>query len=206
MVGIAAAIVHLNEGQPSPVVIQQWFLTWGLGALWWPGFLVLCAAASAWLRERKGSQDNEGKTIMNSNTINRAGAALLLPVALCFTIFYIAPDWFVGRLAPWMDTTWITYTSEFRSARLWAMLAYMAGNVALLAVYVWQGFESVASRQFSIAMKVTGVSVLAWCALGGPALMGVESDKVFRSILLILAMVELVDLWRRVSREMLVAR
>jgi len=205
-IGIAAAVVRVNQGMPESIAAQGWFFSWGLGAFWWPGFIVLCAAASAWLKTRKPAHSSDGDTNMNSNRLNRIGAGIVLPIAFIFTIFYAAPDWFVGHLVPSLDTKWITYTDEFHSMRLWALLAYMAGNIALLGFLAFRGHESRTSRQFAIAMKLTGVSVLAWCALGGPALVGTEADKLFRLILLILALVELFDLWRRVSRELVLTR
>ena len=205
-IGIAAAVVRVNQGMPESIAAQGWFFSWGLGAFWWPGFMVLCAAASAWLKTRRPARSIDGETNMNSSRLNRIGAGIVLPIAVIFTIFYAAPDWFVARLVPTMDTAWITYTDEFHSVRLWALLAYMAGNVALLGFYAFRGRESRVSRQFAIAMKLTGVSVLTWCALGGPALVGTEADKLFRFILLVLALVEVFDLWRRVSRELILTR
>jgi hypothetical protein len=204
-IGIAAAVARVNEGVPESIVVQQWFFSWGLGAFWWPGFMVLCAAVAAWFKTRKQLQ-SDAETNVSSSKLNRIGAAVVLPIAIFFTVFYAAPSWFVSHLAPSMDLSWITYTDEFRSERLWALLTYMAGNVALLALFVLRGHESRTSRQFAIVMKVTGVAVMTWCALAGPAFVGSESDKLFRFILLLLAGVELFDLWRRVSREMILAR
>lgn len=205
-IGIAAAVARIHDGVPESIAGQQWFFTWGLGAFWWPGFMVLCAAVAAWLKTRKPAHSNDGDSNMNSSGLNRIGAGIVLPIALFFMVFYAAPVWFVSHLLPSIDTSWITYTDEFRTERLWALLAYMAGNVALLALFAFRGHESRTSRQFAIVMKVAGIAVMTWCALSGPALVGVEADKLFRLILLILAAVELFDLWRRVSRELILAR
>jgi len=205
-IGIAAAIASVNAGVPESHAAEKWFFTWGLGAFWWPGFMVLCAAAAAWRKARKPAHSNDGDIKMNSSTLNRIGAGIVLPIALIFTVFYAAPAWFVANLAPGMDTSWITYTDAFRSERLWALLSYMAGNVVVLALFTFRGYESRLSRQFAIAVKVAGVAVMMWCALAGPAIVGVEADKFFRFMLLVLALVEAFDLWRRVSREMILAR
>lgn len=205
--GIAAAIGQVGEGISPEIAVQKWFFSWGLGAFWWPGFMVACAAFIAWRKAERqaATRDKEVRT-MNNQTFKRIGAGITLPVALFFTVFYTSPDWFVGQIAPWMQLSWITYVPEFREARLWAMLAYMTGNVVLLALHAWQGFETATSRKFGIATSIAGVTALTWCALGGQALQGTEADQLFRFILLLLAGVELYSLWNRVSRERLMSR
>ena len=205
-IGGAAAVAHLNAGVPGAIVLPQWFFSWGLGAFWWPGFMVLCAAIAAWLKARKSSRSIDGDSNMTSSRLNRIGAAFVLPIALFFTVFYAAPVWFLSHLVPSMNTSWITYTDEFRTERLWALLGYMALNVALSALLTFKGYESRFSRQFAIAVGLAGVAVMTWCAFGGPALVVPSADQLFRLILAILALVVLVDLGRRVSREMVLAR
>ena len=51
-IGIADAIVQVNAGASESIIAQRWFFTWGLGAFWWPGFMVVCAAVAA--REATG--------------------------------------------------------------------------------------------------------------------------------------------------------
>lgn len=210
-IGTAAAISRVHEGVSPIAAVQGWFFSWGLGAFWWPGFLVMCAAVAAWSKALSSTAfannvERKGGTIMTDNTLKRTGAAILLPVALFFTVFYVEPDWFVRQIAPWMNTQWITYTDEFRADRLWAMIAYMSANVVLLGFFVFDGFESRESRRYAIAVSAGGFVVLLWCALGGPAIVTAEADKTFRFILLILAFVEMYTLWRRASRAAVLAR
>lgn len=212
--GAAAAVTRVNDGLPTIAAIQGWFFSWGLGAFWWPGFIVMCAAIVAWRKARNprtssGSDTGlqlKGDKTMTALTLKRIGAAALLPFALFFTVFYIEPDWFVGRIAPWMNTQWITYTDEFRAERLWAMITYMSANVILLGFFVFDGFESRDSRRYSLAVSAAGFVVLMWCAVAGPALLSAEADKAFRFILFVLSFVELYSLWRRASREAVLSR
>lgn len=205
-IGIAAAIARISDGAPESVVAQQWFFSWGLGAFWWPGFMVFSAAIAAWLKTRKPGTAIQGDTNMNSRSFNRIGAGAALPVALFFTAFYAAPNWFLAHLAPSIDTSWITYTDAFRNERLWALLLYMTGNVGLLALFAVKGHESRVTRQFAIGMGLAGVAVLTWCAFAGPIVVSAQSDQVFRALLVVMALIALTDLWRRVSREMILAR
>jgi hypothetical protein len=208
-IGVAAAVASVDEGVPAMAAAQGWFFSWGLGAFWWPGFIVMWSAIVAWRKARSPAASTDfgtasktrGSKTMTANTLKRIGAAILLPVALFFAVFYIEPDFFVGRIAPWMNTQWITYTDDFQAGRLWALITYMAANVILLGFFVFDGFESRDSRRYAIATSAGGTAVLLWCALGGPALMTAESDKVFRFALFILALVELYTLWTRASRE-----
>lgn len=213
-VGVSAAVASVDNGVPAIAAAQGWFFSWGLGAFWWPGFMVMWSAVAAWRKARRPDASTgfntantlRGAKTMQTQILKRAGAAILLPIALFFTVFYLEPDYFVERIAPWMNTQWITYTDDFRADRLWALITYMAANVILLGFFVFDGFESRDSRRYAIATSAGGTAVLLWCALGGPALMTAESDKFFRFTLFVLALVEFYTLWQRVNREAVLTR
>lgn len=203
-IGIAAAVARLRAGEPEAAVLQQWFFFWGLGALWWPGFIVVCATAVAWLKARGANRFIGGMKMTSSGS--RIGGWVLMPIAAFFVVFYAAPTWFIAQIAPWMDTSWITYTDEFRMARLPALLLYMSGNVVHAALLAFKGHESRVSRQFAIAIGLAGVVIMTWCAIGGPIVVSPPSDELFRFLLGVMALIALFDLARRVSREMILAR
>jgi hypothetical protein len=48
--GIAVAVARVKAGAPVPAALSEWFLSWGIRALWWP--------ASCWRVPllRRGSQ------------------------------------------------------------------------------------------------------------------------------------------------------
>ncbi len=207
-IGIAIAVARVKAGVLASRVLQEWFFSSGLGALWWPGFMVLAAAGAAWLKQRKSPKSVDGGSEMNGNhKAAQLGASIGLPFAAFFAVFYIAPGWFVGHIAPTgFDVTGFTYTDEFRSLRLPALIAYMTSNVVLLAVIAMKGIESRMSRRLAIIIGLAGAAIMSWCVFGGPMFMLPPIDKLVRLILLVIVFFALIDLIQRIARELIISR
>ncbi|HXZ69029.1 MAG TPA: hypothetical protein VEH07_10600 [Alphaproteobacteria bacterium] len=206
-IGVADAVVHVNAGAPAYIMMQKWFFSWGLGALWWPGFLVTCAAAASWLKQRQARRRDAGMEPVSKEKIGRIGAGVGLPFAVFFTLFYAAPGWFVGHIAPpGFNTSWITYAEEFRTLRLPALILYMTANLALLSFVTFKGHESRVTRRLAIATEFIGVIVMTWCAVGGAMFALPAADILVRVILAIIAFCTLISLVQRVAREVILMR
>jgi hypothetical protein len=48
--------IYQAASTQGPGALEQfghWWLSYGLGALWWPGFLVCCCGLATWLKRRR---------------------------------------------------------------------------------------------------------------------------------------------------------
>ena len=67
----------------------------------------------------------------------------------------------MGHIVPAdFDTTWATYTEEFRALRLPALLVAMMGNLTVLAIIAIKGHESRAVRRLGIGLGLSGIAVI----------------------------------------------
>src|SRR5262245_21806353 len=78
--------------------LSRWWMTFGLGAFWWPGFLVVCSGAAAWVRRRFPIDDEWMPRVIDRDRINRPAWILAIAVFTLGTIWLIAPASFVEQL------------------------------------------------------------------------------------------------------------
>lgn len=200
--GIATAVSRLRGGESAGIVLPHLFFSWGLGALWWPGFLVACAAVATWIKGHKAARQ-EGGLGMNGIELGRIGSGIGALFAALAAVFYIAPGWWVSQIVGGgYHAGWITYTDEFRTDRLPALIAYMTANVVLLAVQAWLG-PALFSRRLGLFVTVIGVAVMSLVAFGGKMFVTTPTDQFVRAIMAVLALVALFDIGNRIFRETL---
>jgi hypothetical protein len=206
-IGIAAALARIKAGAPVPTALSEWLVSWGIGALWWPGLMLVCAAAAAWLARRRWPHSAADGSITGSHRVNWIIASIGLPLAALCTLFYAAPGWFVGHIAPAeFDMTWATYTEEFRAVRLPALLVAMMGNLVVMAVITIKGHESRAVRRLGIGLGLGGIAIMTWCVVGGATFVLEPVDKIARLVLALFVFFALIDLAKRVARELIFSR
>jgi hypothetical protein len=206
-VGIAAALVRIKAGAHVPTVLSEWLVSWGIGALWWPGLMLACAAAAAWLARRRWSDSSADGSTTGSHGVNWTIASIGLPLAVLCTLFYAAPGWFVGPIVPAdFDATWATYTEEFRALRLPALLVAMMGNLVVLAIIAIKGHESRAVRRLGIGLGLGGIAITTWCVVGGAMFVLEPVDTIARVVLALFVFFALIDLAKRVARELIFLR
>jgi hypothetical protein len=130
-----------------------------------------------------------------------------LPLAVVCTLFYAAPGWFVGHVVPAdFDTAWATYAEDFRPLRLPALLVAMMGNAVVLAVIAIKGSESRAVRRLGIGLGIGGIAIMAWCVAGGAMFVLEPVDTIARVVLALFVFFALIDLAKRVAREVIFSR
>ena len=206
-IGIAVALAHIKAGAPVPTALKEWLISYGIGALWWPGLMLVCAAAAAWLVRRRWPQSAAEGSTTAGRGLDPIGAGAGLPLAVLCTLFYAAPGWFVGHLSPaGFDATWTTYTEEFRDLRLPALLVALMGYSVLLAIIAITGRESRAVRRLGIGLGLGGIAIMTWCVVGGAMFVLEPVDKIVRVVLALIVFFALIDLAKRVARELIFSR
>jgi len=206
-VGIAVAVARLEAGVPVPAALSEWFLSWGISALWWPGLMLACAAAVAWLARRRGTDAAADGATTGSHGVNWTIATIGLPLAVLCTSFFAAPGWFVGHLVPAdFDTTWATYTEEFRALRLPALFVAIMGNLGVLVIIAIKGHESPAVRRLGIGLGLGAIAIMTWSVVSGAMFVQEPVDTIARVVLALFVFFAVLDLAKRVARELIVSR
>ena len=90
-IGVAAmwiaglAVVFREDGGLDR--LGRWWMTWGLGAFWWPGFLVVCIGVAGWVRRRFPLVDEWKPRAIDRDRINRVAWVLAIAFFALGTIW-----------------------------------------------------------------------------------------------------------------------
>ena len=199
--------MRIKAGATASSVLGEWLVFWGIGALWWPGLMLVCAAAAAWLARRREVHSAAVGSTTGSRGVNWLSVCIGLPLAVLCTLFIAAPGWYVGHIASAeFDTSWAAYTEGFRALRLPALVLAMMGNLLLLLVIEIKGHESRAARRFGMGLGLGGIAIMTWCVVGGAVFVLEPVDKIVRVVLALIVFFALIDLAKRVARELIFSR
>jgi hypothetical protein len=184
--------------------LATWWLTWGLGSFWWPGFLItmtLIAAAigrrraepKPWTPRRPVDRDHVNRpALVLALTFWMAGATVLIALPWLATwapdlprplldAFAFDPD-FLRRRAPWVLPMW---TISF-GVLISVLLAGRWGRVA---------------RRIEVALNLAWLVLLIWWLAAGRIFQAEAADGVVKLSLLIIVVMVLVDLAVTVRRS-----
>lgn len=203
-VWIAGLFATFRDGG-GPELLGRWWMTFGLGAFWWPGFLVVCAGIAAWVRRRFPLEGEWQPRLIDRDRINRAAWVLVIAVSTLGIIWLTAPAQFVeqltgGRLAREFYQA-IAYDETFRQLRLPLLMALLLTHLMLYAVLVAQGRWHRLTRQLDIVLSAAVAAVLAWSIAAGHVFQGEAADGTARAAIALILLFVLWDIAAKVYRE-----
>ncbi len=185
--------------------LTGWWMTFGLGAFWWPGFLVVCAGVAAWVRRRFPVEGEWQPRLIDRDRVNRPLLVLGLAAATLGTIWLTSPAQFVqqltgGRLASQFYAS-LVYDDTFRQWRLPLLLTLMVLQLMLFAVLVAQGRWQRLTRRIDIVLGAAIGGLLGWSIASGHIFQGEASDGVARLAIAVILLFVAWDLGAKVLRE-----
>jgi len=132
-VWILGLVVTFRDGGGSER-LTHWWMTYGLGAFWWPGFYVVCAGVAGWVRRRFPDANEWQPRVIDRDRINRSAWVLAIVASTLGTIWLTSPAQFVeqitgGRLAPAFYES-LVYDATFRLWRLPLLLTLLVTPVS----------------------------------------------------------------------------
>lgn len=203
-VWILGFVVTFGDGGGSEL-LTHWWMTYGLGAFWWPGFLVVCWGIATWVRRRFPVQGEWQPRLIDRDRINRPLWVLAIASFTLGTIWLTSPAQFAeqltgGRLASEFYASLI-YDETFRQWRLPLLLALLIGQLMLYAVLVAHGRWHRLTRRIDILLSVAIGGLLAWSIAGGRIFQAEASDGVARSAIALVLVFVLWDLVAKILRE-----
>lgn len=184
--------------------LGTWWLTWGLGSFWWPGFLVSASIIAALVSARRAPKEPAPFAVLDRDRVNRALIVLYLALAAVGSVPIVAipsiATW--GSALPQPVVQAFTLDGEFLTYRApWVLLLWAAAlglAVALLVAGRWTRVIRIASA----VGDVVWIALLAWW-VAGPIFVSPLADETTRGILALLAVgivVDLVFTVRRIAR------
>ena len=181
--------------------LSRWWLTWGVGAFWFPGFLVVVAIIAAWIGQLR--PDRSAWTpprVLDRDRINRpfmalglvawagymvllAGEPLLLdalprPLAAVFTF----DDGFLSSRGPWLFPVWI-------------------GQFLVCVVALKEGRWNRRTRLLNDGFAAALCGVLAWFVVAGPIFQAKFADDMTKLLVCLTVLLSLISLGINLYRQ-----
>jgi hypothetical protein len=194
----------VQPGEDVLALIGRWWISLGLGAFWWPGFLVVITMIAAWIGQRTKTPAQWKPRAIDRNTINRAPWIIGTAAAAAGTIFLIVLPWTVGNLSNPNFAAALKFDAGFLASRAPFVLPFMLAHLALYVMLVIEGRWRKLTRWLDIAISLIIATILGWFIGAGPIFEQAPADQGTKGILVVLILVILADAgfkaWREFAR------
>lgn len=181
--------------------LGAWWLSWGLGAFWWPGLLIsltLIAAAITSRREPTEWTPREA-AVLDRDRVKRPVIVLYIALGLVGAATLVAltnlPSWLPQ---PMIDA--LALDPQFLAWRApWILLPWAASLAIGIALLV-EGRWNVVTRRILVVSDALFVVFLIWWVVAGPIFVNPAADNLTKVCLVLLAAVSVLDLVLNVRR------
>ncbi|MEV0461059.1 hypothetical protein [Catellatospora methionotrophica] len=177
--------------------LTTWWLSWGLGAFWWPGFLITFTLVSAALgRHRREAEPWAPRRTFDRDHVNRPAIVLGLAFGAAGATLMIALPWLAvwapGLPQPVLDA--FTFDPRFlRERAIWALPLWAAGFAVNTIVLIAGRWER-RTRLAGLALGVGWLVVLVWWLVTGRIFVDEAADEAATFGLLLVLVFVIVDI------------
>jgi hypothetical protein len=218
-VRLATVCVALQWAFTLPAVFAgkttagTWWTGWGLGALAWPGALLLWFAAAAWVR-RVSPVDPDTRRRpwthwifwlpmaedWQPNAARQPGpreVKVQIALAALVTVFFAAPAWFLGMFVA--DASWAQYDGGFSRWLLAPLIGLLVARLALFIAITADARRRGPTEILRFGLWVALVGLLYWSAFGWTIFTAPSIDALFKTWLSIFLLVNTLQIvaWLR---------
>lgn len=182
--------------------LGTWWLSWGLGSFWWPGFLVTMYLIAGAITARRESRGGAGEwrprraSDIDRDRVSRPVMVLYIALGVVGASVVIALP-MLAILAPNLPEPVLAafaFDPEFLAWRapwvllLWALSLWL--GIALLAAGRW----TMRTRQLTIVLDAASIALLVWWVAAGPIFVTEPADSTTKLCLVALIAVTVLDL------------
>jgi hypothetical protein len=181
--------------------LERWWLGPGLGALWWPGFLIVMVIIVAWVRHRW--PEREGWTpprVLDPDRVNRPLTAVGLAAWAAYMVFLALAPALASRLPGPLAMAFAFDDGFLRSRALWLFPIWLCDYAVHVAAFLQERWN----RPLRMASQAAGLAlcaILAWFA-SGPIFQFKAADGLTRLIVLLVAVFSAAVLTLRAWRDL----
>lgn len=188
----ALTLPHVFQGSP----LAGWWFSWGLGALWWPGFLAMLAMIAAGIRQAGWSGTGWRPRVIDPERVHRGSLAVGLVWFLVGAALVIALPWIANRMPAPLAHVFAFDAGFLHTRAPWVLPLWLA-SFATLALVLHRGRWSPRTRWTSIALSAAFVALLLWWLAAGPIFQAEATDKGARGGIELVVLFIVVDaLWK----------
>ncbi len=177
--------------------LTTWWLSWGLGSFWWPGFLITLTLISSAIGRRRGeAKPWTPRRTLDRDHVNRPATVLGIALGIAGATIMIALPWLSvwapGLPQPVLDA--FAFDPRFMPERaVWALPLWAAGfgvqTAALLA-----GRWTRHTRLVGLALGLAWLALLTWWLAAGRIFITDAADDAAKFGLLLVVVFVIVDI------------
>lgn len=167
----ALTLPRVFEGQP----LVAWWFTWGLGAFWWPGFMVTMAILSTALRHMGLFKPKWRPRVVDPDRVERLPSVLGLVFLAIAVAFMACLPWITDAM-PGKVPEVLAFDPNFLRTRAPLALLLWGGMFAVRLVVLSKGRWSSSTRRLDVAISVAFALVLVWWIAAGDIFLAKPTD------------------------------
>ena len=189
--------------------VGAWWTSYGLGAFWWPGFLVTVMMVAALVRRRWPAGQEAWKPLtLDRDQVNRPLFMAGLGCALAGVALWVLLAWWsVSNQGTSPVAQAFAFDASFLALRAPVVLVYWAGAIALMIVVIVEGRWRKLTRRLDAGLNLVCAAMLAWIVLAGPVFAQARADAPTRGAIALLAVLLLAQAgWRTWRAQMRIRR
>ena len=204
-VWIVGLVSTFREGGAGLEGLGAWWMTWGLAAFWWPGFLVVIGGVATWIRRRFPIADDWKPRAIDRDRVSRVWWVLAIVFFSLGVVWLASPSQIVeqlsgGRLAAEFYGYFV-YDDTFRQWRLPVLLPLLVAHLVLYVVLVVEGRWRRLTRRIDMTLSLLISGLLIWSLLAGPIFQAEVGNRAARNVIWPIVLIALVDVAVKFYRE-----
>jgi hypothetical protein len=188
----------IHSGDDLIRALAHWWASTVIPSMIWPGILVVGFGLAGWTRRRWPRTSvwtpRTGRHIGDG----RVGQAMALAGILAGVFVLVDPHWLLdffwsGRAAPSAYEA-LTYTEPFLQRQAPWLLLLILLNIPLMVTIIVKGRRSAAVQRLEAGLALLTCAAMVWTLLDGPAFVSPVSDHTFKTALVLLVAIVLIQL------------
>jgi hypothetical protein len=197
-VGLQSALTlpRVFHGQP----IAAWWFSWGLGSLWWPGFLAMMALAAAGVRELGLARPAWRPRSVDSERVNRGAAAFGLAGMMIGMAIVLGLPW-IARVMPDPLPRVFAFDAGFLHGRAWPVVLLWLDNCLLRMAVLYKGHWTPRLRRMDLATSAVWIAVMVWWLAAGDIFQAPATDQGAKAGIGLVILVVVADLAWKLYRQ-----
>jgi hypothetical protein len=196
---------ELAPNVPPDGRFTAWWVTYGLGAFWWPGFMISMMLIAGWVRQTWPAMASGWKPAAKTDPdhVNRPLYMVGLALALCGVALWVMIAWAVTTFDTPV-TRALAFAPDFLATRAPVLLVFWAAGIALLVVLIVEGRWRDLTRRIDIGGKIAACLLMTWFIAGGRIFVSEAADQTTKGALALIVLLILFELaahaWRLRTR------
>jgi hypothetical protein len=180
-----------------------WWLSWGIGSFWWPGFLITLTLITAAIgRRRAEPKPWTPRRVLDRDHVNRSGLVLSLAFGAAGATLVIALPW-LSALAPGLPQPVLdafAFDPQFLRWRAPWVLLLWAAQFALYVTVLIAGRWTQTTRRISLGLAIDWLILIIWWLAAGPIFPTEAADEAAKFGLLVVALIVVAEIIATVRR------